>query len=84
MIGLGNTSYFRKQFDEYYNKVKSNIKPVTHEVPHGSVLGASLLLVYINGLPNSLDILKSILLQMILLYISGTSLPNRITAANKE
>ncbi len=54
----------RKQFVEY-NKIKSDIKAINCGAPQGSVLGHLLFLIYINGSPNTLNILKSVLfLQM--------------------
>ncbi len=73
-----------KQFVEY-NNIKSDIKEINCGVPQGSVLGPLLFLIYINDLPNTLNILKAILFaDDSTVYASATSLGDLVTTVNNR
>ena len=74
----------RKQY-VHYNGYDSDKKTITHRVPHGSILGPLLFILYINDFSRSPDLLFSILFaDDTSVFIEGTSYDTVIDIVNKE
>ena len=61
-----NLRWFESYLSERYqftvvNGEQSEMKPVTHGIPQGSILGTLLFLIYVNDITNASDVLKLVL-----------------------
>ena len=74
----------RKQY-VHYNGYDSDKKTVTHKVPHGSILGPLLFILYINDFSRSSDHLFSLLFANdTCVFIEGTNDDKIIQIVNSE
>jgi len=74
----------RKQYSQY-NEVKSEIMQIDCGVPQGSVLGPLLFIIYMNDLPNVLQLCKSILFaDDTTIAYTDNNLQSLFTIVNKE